>query len=65
MGNFDSLSQLRAAGIAIGASQQELDVLAGLSESEVALLCTVAERLDQAGPEVAAHSNGDIGGTFW
>ncbi|MGW4892556.1 aroma-sacti cluster domain-containing protein [Kitasatospora sp. NPDC004240] len=51
------LAQLRAAGFALDAlTDDQLDVLRALSTEELELLLDLKHRLDDAGPEVQAHS---------
>lgn len=64
MAEFDALERLSAAGLTAGASGRQLGVLAQLSESEVAVLCSLSERLGAIAPDVQAHSE-HIGATCW
>jgi len=55
------LERLRAAGFSIDAlSDEQLDVLTGLSAHELHVLEDVKRRLDDVEPEVRAH--GDFAG---
>jgi hypothetical protein len=66
MSGFDAIAALSAAGIAVDAAPDgQRTVLASLSEPEVAVLAGLKARLDEAGPEVAGHSESGSGGTFW
>ena len=57
---FDALDSLRQAGNPVDlVSDAEREVLAGLTEEEVAVLISVKKRLDAASDnEVEAHSHG-------
>jgi hypothetical protein len=60
-GDHASLDRLRAAGFAVEAlSDEQLGVLINLSAHELRLLEDIKRRLDDAEPEVSAHS--DIAG---
>jgi hypothetical protein len=63
MTDFDALARLDEAGAIPGASEEQRRVLATLSEPEVSVLTSIKQRLEAAGPDVAAHIKGD-GGIF-
>ncbi|MFE0465108.1 aroma-sacti cluster domain-containing protein [Kitasatospora sp. NPDC058965] len=53
----DILSRLGAAGFAVDAlTEEQREVLLGLSPHELALLIDIKTRLDEVGPEVEAHA---------
>ena len=53
----DTLSILQNHGFPVAAmAPEELVVLSGLSDAELDLLLTIKARLDEAAPEVVAHS---------
>jgi len=59
------LGRLTAAGISVGSlTQDQLDVLLGLGPQELDILLDIKCRLDEAGPEVQAHSEVAGGALF-
>lgn len=56
MSQFDPLARLEQAGLGSGITDEQRNVLATLSPDEVDVLTSVKQRLDAAGPEVAAHA---------
>ncbi|MBM9508889.1 aroma-sacti cluster domain-containing protein [Actinacidiphila acididurans] len=53
----DPLGELEAHGFGIAAlTDEQRDVLRGLSREELDLLLDIKDRLDEVGPEVQAHS---------
>jgi hypothetical protein len=60
----DRLAELRAAGFPLdGLTQEQLGVLAALSEHELRVLAEVQQRLDAVAPDVVAHQM--VGGLFF
>ncbi|MCS0636713.1 hypothetical protein NX801_13795 [Streptomyces sp. LP05-1] len=60
-GSPDRLAALYAAGFAVDLlTEEQRQVLTGLTEEELALLLDIKDRLDAVGPEVQAH--GEIAG---
>jgi hypothetical protein len=53
----DTLAELRAHGFPVSAIPlEQLEVLCSLSDTEFELLLDIKMRLDEAAPEVQAHS---------
>jgi hypothetical protein len=53
----DPLARLAASGFPLAhLTDEERSVLGGLTPDELALLLDIKARLDEAGPEVRAHS---------
>lgn len=51
------IGRLTAAGFAVEAfTEEQVDVLLGLGPQELDILLDIKSRLDEAGPEVQAHS---------
>jgi hypothetical protein len=68
MAGPDPLARLRAAGFELdGLDDEQLRVLAALSDAELEVLVDVRQRLVEVGPEVEAHSVTPmtIGGLFF
>jgi len=56
MANDPALDRLRAAGIQLdGASTEQRQVLASLSDDEVYVLTSIKDRLTAVDPDVEAH----------
>lgn len=60
------LERLESAGIHLAAlSEEQRQVLAGLSAEEIDVLVDVKMRLDDAEGDVEGHHFGDSGGAYW
>lgn len=61
------LQRLVEAGMNLaGVTESQREVLEALSQAEVDVLVDVLRRLDEAGPDVTAHSGPEAnGGAFW
>ena len=64
MAGSDALARLDAVAAIPGASEEQREVLATLSDREVDVLISIKERLDAGRPEVAAHAKEGDGGIF-
>ncbi|GII01390.1 aroma-sacti cluster domain-containing protein [Planobispora takensis] len=58
---FDPIRELTEAGIDLSpGGEEQLEVLAGLSEEETALLISIQLQMMDAAPEVEAHTIGGL-----
>ena len=64
MAGFDALARLEAAGAISGATPEQREVLATLSEEEVSTLLSIVQRLQAAEPDVQGHVE-PFGPTVW
>jgi phosphoglycolate phosphatase-like HAD superfamily hydrolase len=66
MSDREVLRRLSGAGVDLGAvTEAQREVLEALSDQEADVLVDVLRRLEEAGPDVTAHSAGASGGAFW
>lgn len=60
------IERLEAVGIHLASlSEEQRQVLAGLSAAEIDVLVDVKQRLDDADGDVEGHQFGESGGAYW